>query len=477
MSMNTELLQFLDGSLHPEQEAELLHRLSVSPERRDLLRSFLNQQVLFQRDRNSIAVPYAAEQKLWARLGGMMVPLAETAATPTAAVIDSAATTASHTGIFSSVFSAASVAVICLLIGLGSGYFAGKNSISNNVISGSPLSEQTSFNGGEHNFSQLKNQSELSSSSKTSLRNFTAKHNGSFNAAQNTIVPNSGAPLVTSVSQSQNVVNESIANTNGISNNSLVSSNSVEEMNANSALSQISTVTPKQLSFTDFNSPNVRDPNQYWEHSPFNTEDQAPQKTFLQKWEFSYYESIGKQFPNNAATNVSMPVVTNSSISALFQPFANSLGFQSHIWFGGSFGTANVTMKKFSIVQIDPLDPKKGLAMAADLVHVQTSYVGALLQYRIAMGAKWAGTITGMGAPSSAGTIWSAELGTHYDATSNFGFVAGVRGTYLSYNLDAQQQQVIAQGVSAFGIPAPVASQAKQQSYNLEISSGIYFHF
>jgi len=44
MSMNTELLQFLDGTLAPDREAELLHRLSVSPERRELLRSYFKQQ-------------------------------------------------------------------------------------------------------------------------------------------------------------------------------------------------------------------------------------------------------------------------------------------------------------------------------------------------------------------------------------------------------------------------------------------------
>lgn len=126
MSMNTELLQFMDGTLAPDQEAELLHRLSVSPERREILRSFYNMKTLLERDRNSIAVPYAAEQKLWASLGQMMPPIARDAAAPTAAVLETAATTASHSGFFNSTFTAASVAVICLLIGLGSGYFAGK---------------------------------------------------------------------------------------------------------------------------------------------------------------------------------------------------------------------------------------------------------------------------------------------------------------------------------------------------------------
>lgn len=461
MSMNTELLQFLDGTLVPEREAELLHRLSVSPERRDLLRSFINQQVLFQRDRNSIAVPYAAEQKLWARLGGMMPPLAETAAAPTAAVIETAATTASRTGVFSSVFSAASIAVICLLIGLGSGYFAGKNSIGNSPV-GRTLSPSVTTN----ETSNIDNISPIGPISQ--IQNIKSIH--SFSKSHNTSQSNSGAPLKNNISQNVNDVNENIIN-GGIAIN-----NSTEETIANT-LYQISTVAPKQIALTNFNSPYVRDPNQYWEHSLFTSEAQTPQKTFLQKWEFYFNEGIGKQFPNNTATNVSMPVVTNSSISALFQPFANTSGIASHIWFGGSFGTANVTMKKFSIVQIDPIDPKKGFAMAADLVHVQTSYIGGLLQFRIPGGAKWAGTITGMASASSAGMISGVELGGHFEATSNFGIVAGVRGTYLSYNLDAQQQQVIQQGVSAFGIPTPVASQTKQQSYNLEISSGIFFHF
>src|SRR5690349_14529897 len=98
MSMTTELLQFLDGTLSPDAEAELLHRMSVSPERRNLLRSFINQQALFQRDRNSIAVPYSAEQKLWARLGEMMPPLVQNAAAPSA--VGTAIATVPHTGIF-----------------------------------------------------------------------------------------------------------------------------------------------------------------------------------------------------------------------------------------------------------------------------------------------------------------------------------------------------------------------------------------
>jgi hypothetical protein len=447
MSMNTELLQFLDGSLHPEQEAELLHRLSVSPERRDLLRSFLNQQVLFQRDRNSIAVPYAAEQKLWARLGGMMVPLAETAAAPTAAVIETAATTASHTGIFSSIFSAASVAVICLLIGLGSGYFAGRDSISPVERT---LIPSVTMNENIGNISPLRH-----------IANSKSNHN-----LQSIIVPKSGAPLESNIPQNRD--NENFANADIAANNS-------SEVISSNALSQISQVTPSKIPQNNFSYPLVHDPNQYWEHSPFNSEDQIIQKTFLQKWEFYFNEGIGKQFPNNAATNVSIPVVTNSSISALFNPFANTPGMVSHLWGGASFGTANVTMKIFRIAQKNPLDPKAGYEMVGDLVHVQTTYGGGLLEYRVPFSKKDAITLTGTAAGSSAGFILGGELGIHHDVTSDVGIVLGGRFTHLSYNVDAQQQQVIAQGISSFGVTA--SAQTTQPSYNFEISSGIYFHF
>jgi hypothetical protein len=447
MSMNTELLQFLDGTISPDAEAELLHRLSVSPERRDLLRSFINQQVLFQRDRNSIAVPYAAEQKLWARLGEIMPPVLQNAATP--AAVETAATAVTRTRMFSSVFTAASVAVICLLVGLGSGYFVGKNSGNTTIASGQFIQSPVQA---------LSSQTPIESThNRTNSIHSSRQH--TFASTENTIAANSGAPL-----DMNSAPTSSIPGAGMIGN--------ADE--SKPGLPHISTIDPKHGIMDNPINTNL---DGYYAHSPFDGDEALPHKSFLQRWEFSFNEGIGKQYPNNAATNVSMPVVTNSSIAAFFQPWDNARNILHSIWFGANFGTANVTQKKFSIVQKNATDPKQGYEMAADLVHVQTSYVGALLEYRIPVSAKVAIPINAMVAPSSAGTIYGFELGAHYEATNNFGIIAGVRGTYLSYNLDAQQQQVIAQGATAFGIPAPVASQAKQQSYNLEISSGIYFHF
>src|ERR1043165_8140481 len=70
-NVTIQLQEFLDGSLTHEAEAELLHRLSVSPERREMLRSYMKQQAIISSDRAAISVPYAAEQKLWAALATM----------------------------------------------------------------------------------------------------------------------------------------------------------------------------------------------------------------------------------------------------------------------------------------------------------------------------------------------------------------------------------------------------------------------
>ncbi len=451
MSMNTELLQFMDGTLAPEQEAELLHRLSVSPERREILRSFFNMKVLFERDRNSIAVPYAAEQKLWASLGQMMPPMVQSASAP--AVLETAAITATRTGFFNSAFKVASVAAICLLIGLGSGFYAGKSS-NNNVIAESPVETR-------HGASLLPSgsQTDMAPSTQNTLKTSTAKHSLLFNAAQHHSIQSTEAPLETAANAADA---------------DLASNNSTVEFPVNSAIvPQIPTVSPKQIA--EGNMVYMHDPSQYTLRIPFDFEEpnNMPHKSFIQKFEFYFNEGIGKQFPNNTATNVSMPVVTNSSISALFQAFANTPGILSQLWGGGSFGTANVTQKKLHL-DLDPV--AKSYVLLSDPVHVQTTWYGALLEYRMPISRKLAFTVTGTFGNSSVGMLLGGELGIHADVTSDVGLVAGLRGMHISYNVDQQQQDLINQG-KTLGLSIPASAVGNQLSYNIEGSFGLYFHF
>src|SRR5688500_16906636 len=121
MSVHDEILGFLDGTLPADAEAELLHRMSVSPERRSLLRSYFQQQSLIAQAESSINVPYDAEQGLWAKLDTIMPPVAAIPAAMTAA--PAAVSTA---GFFSklSASSAALVAGLLLFVGFGGGYLA-----------------------------------------------------------------------------------------------------------------------------------------------------------------------------------------------------------------------------------------------------------------------------------------------------------------------------------------------------------------
>src|ERR1041385_3186411 len=117
MTLSQRILDFMDGTLAPDDEAELLHTLSVSPEKRYMLRDFMQQRALFARDREAMAIPYEAEQSLWAKVDAIL---------PIAPVIETAPIAVQHVGFMTRLMSGASAAVGAagLLVGLGIGYFA-----------------------------------------------------------------------------------------------------------------------------------------------------------------------------------------------------------------------------------------------------------------------------------------------------------------------------------------------------------------
>src|ERR1035437_4917038 len=115
MTLNERILDFMDGSLPPHDEAELLHTLSVSPEKRGVLRDFMSQRSLLFSDRASLAVPYEAEQSLWARVDAIL-PAPQAITIPQPAAV----------GFFSRMMTTASASVgaLGLIVGLGPGYLA-----------------------------------------------------------------------------------------------------------------------------------------------------------------------------------------------------------------------------------------------------------------------------------------------------------------------------------------------------------------
>ena len=128
MTLNDRILDFLDGSLPAEDEAELLHTLSVSPEKRTRLRGFMEQRSLFTRDAKSLSVPYETEQRLWARMDQVLpVTANEEGATVILPVETGMISNVPSAGFFAHAFNAASATLgaFTLVAGIGIGYFAG----------------------------------------------------------------------------------------------------------------------------------------------------------------------------------------------------------------------------------------------------------------------------------------------------------------------------------------------------------------
>src|SRR5205085_3153948 len=126
MTPNESILAFLDGMLSEEDEAELLHRLSVSPERRTLLRSYLNQKQVLAADRLAIHVPYDAEQELWSRIAQVDTPEPFITAEPNVPAMHALQTSSS---LWSRIAQpvVASVSGLALILGLSSGYYLGRS--------------------------------------------------------------------------------------------------------------------------------------------------------------------------------------------------------------------------------------------------------------------------------------------------------------------------------------------------------------
>src|ERR1017187_4097244 len=144
MTLNERILDFLDGSLPPDDEAELLHTLSVSPEKRGLLREFMEQGNLLERDSKSLTVPYQAEQRLWSRLD-MLMPIERAATSSVSPVLLPVETQTA--GFLARAFTASSATVggLMLVAGIGIGFFAGKNAttpVTPKIVERTILKEQ-----------------------------------------------------------------------------------------------------------------------------------------------------------------------------------------------------------------------------------------------------------------------------------------------------------------------------------------------
>jgi hypothetical protein len=200
--------------------------------------------------------------------------------------------------------------------------------------------------------------------------------------------------------------------------------------------------------------------------NPFAME-KAREKTFWERTEFQFTESFGKQYPDNYATRVSFPVITNSSVSAFHKPFHST-----NLWVGLGFGTGNLSKK--SLQQYKPYDPNI-TEIKGDVSHIQASWAGGFVQYRFPIVGSFDITTTLGLSGSTAGMLTSAELGSHFLVTQQVGLALGLRFTDLSYNLSQEMAAMRPNIPGGIGFSNDV--QGTQNSQNYDITAGIFFHF
>jgi len=448
MTLNERILDFLDGSLPADDEAELLHTLSVSPEKRSLMRGFMEQRALLERDSKALTVPYSAEQRLWSRLD-LLMPV-EQAASNVAPVLLPVGTQTAGFLARALTASSAAFATLTLLAGIGIGYFAG---LQSNSETNSTIAQK----------SVVQNQNSPSG---------TIASTGTTLNMQD-VNPAAGIPKIQYV-----VRNSNVNNVFGILPN-FPSLYSPKEQTADIS-------TPIEIK-QDYNTPAISTvdarplkPSTLADIGGDGTgvkplfhqihADEEAGQTILQRFEFQVDESFGRQFPNSVEANASLPLITNTSLSALFQILPHS----TLLWAGGAYGTANVTRKTLFTTTGNQIDPLQDV-LQSDTVHSQTSYIAALAELRLPAFASADLTFTAGCGFATLGQMLFGEIGFHYDITSTAGIQTGLRLLRFTYDLSSEKNNAIQSGTSGLVIPNGVADASP--SFNTELNVGLFFHF
>jgi len=428
MTLNERILDFLDGSLPPDDEAELLHTLSVSPEKRDLLRSFMKQDALLASDRASLAIPYHAEQGLWAKLDAVMPVSPAPVARPMLAP-----------GFFSRITTGATamVGALALFVGVGAGYYAGaqKPAVEKQVVVYRDAAPRI-VAAAPADQAQTDGIVRLQPIYMAALPMFI---NNPLNAAQGEPVAAQELAVATPAAPSQS-----------------------EPL--------VSTVSPRpmeSIAMSDIGDDGLIKPMLHSTPQDFR----SPEKTLLQRFEFALDESFGKQFPNSAATDASLPLITNTSLSAYFQVLPHS----NLLWVGGAYGTANVTVKDLYDTRVsNSIDPLQHV-LASDTVHSQTSYVAALAELRLPAFPNADLTFTAGYGFASLGKMMIGQLGLHYDVSREVGVRLGFRALRFTYDLSDKLNTAINSSTGSLVVPRAVGEASP--SFTTEFNTGLYFHF
>ncbi|HEY3876697.1 MAG TPA: hypothetical protein VGM92_14575 [Candidatus Kapabacteria bacterium] len=419
MTLDERIIDFLDGSLPSDDEAELLHTLSVSPEKRVVLRGLIDQRTLLARDAESLSVPAKVEEGLWERINKVLpLDIAGEMSAPQVALLPVVSRSA---GFFAHAFNGISSAIsaLTLVAGLGIGYVAG-HSESRTVPA-------------QKVHAAVPDQTNVTSAIG--------------------MIPDSHLKQLPAIPLPHSLYDAPLPIA------------SVTPIPEGPAISSVAPIAVPAIAVNDIGGDGKGNIPIFHK----GTRNVETDPSFISRFEFRIDESFGKQTPNSME-NAALPIITNSSITTFFQILPHSNLF----WVGAAFGSANVTKKELSAQIGDPTDPLQQ-AVVADTAHFPTSYLAALAELRLPAFETADITFTGGYGLATLGQMMFGEIGLHYNMSSSAGIQCGLRVLRFSYDLNAEKQSVINSGTSSLAISNAAAASAP--SFNTEFNAGLFFHF
>jgi hypothetical protein len=165
-----------------------------------------------------------------------------------------------------------------------------------------------------------------------------------------------------------------------------------------------------------------------------------------------------------------MPIITNSNVSVKYK-------LTPSFWIGASVGSSNVTQKVLRWNVRDLNATQLIYEASADLQHMQTTWYGGLLEYRMPISSKVAFAANLGAAATSLGPIYySSELGLRFDVTGDVGVNTALRVTAIQSGVQAQYKTLTNNRPQNAG-RSDAVSLSDPLNTNYELSTGIYFHF
>jgi hypothetical protein len=433
--ITNEIQELLEGSLSDERMAELLHRLSVSPEKRAAFRQHMALDAAIQHDRTASALTGLEDAAIWAAVSGGTA--ATTSSGPTSTLL----------GWF-----ARSAAVV--VIGVGT-YLLGANPSTNIFRSGATDHPAVAQQAAPAERTATGSTSQDISSPSATASQPIAERSGEESAADRSTMLKQNPSVSTTTSA-------------GSRSNSGSGSQNVVQERAGTALTHRSQQPHERISLPSkqtvpasestsrttqpFNNPNSTKPNDLgsteakpvepetkpapeMRHAPSDIPAEMPATIAALRtngFEFGFSERVGKITPTPQGINDPDPEFSNRSLDFSIRFLEGRLGIGAR----GTYGT-------FSSVRLEAsANEETGVVDSKPKLEAQKGLVGEFfVNYRFPLGERFAIGAELSGGGSSTYTKGSADLLGLWFVSDRIGIQAGIGLGNYWYNLNSQREQ------------------------------------